>query len=607
MRIRPIEKGMPEAEFRPLYPGFDECRRVDRGKGQIINVSWVARSLQSALNKGHNGDEIRCVVVSARELLKSMGPGEVDGYRTYAAQLSTYVCKEPLIVLRKGRVSPKGFDPDTCEILSGKARAVRAGKKNISLPVIIISRARARLWGMPHWARGLGTGSPLPILSRGKEGVRKQSKHQCRSGSKTLPARAVIGTDGKRRQSSQPVVSKRTEDGRASVSGRVAHPTACGLVLSSDCGVREKARWMLALRKKEPRGLICGFPERNAPGPTTPRYHEICLLILFSKLLASLREDVLANDAKWYDDFRLLRDWKETERHRSLLRALLRRPLDEASLECPDEKGIVDDELRDLASRARAALANAGSAWSAPLSERLLLYGATHKPIAVKGREKQTVLRQHHLDLLDWTLRALFRAKHWRIGCNSIERLDTHGHFHKADEHDSTTDISPIARISHETVGSARFQALTDLDLEPLLILAMHARFNPFLVWHDLRWAVPLGHWAMAIADLDAGRETHVTVWMAELYEEQRRRNFKHKNHFTGPATMIVHWLHWVCRDVKNFSNGIADICELVIDGFPERSGRLLEIERSPQGIKTVRSQRLIYQEDWALQATLFA
>ena len=26
MRIRPIEKGMPEAEFRPLYPGFDECR-----------------------------------------------------------------------------------------------------------------------------------------------------------------------------------------------------------------------------------------------------------------------------------------------------------------------------------------------------------------------------------------------------------------------------------------------------------------------------------------------------------------------------------------------------------------------------------------------------
>ena len=223
MRIRPIEKGMPEAEFRPLYPGFDECRRVDRGKGQIINVSWGARSLQSALNKGHNGDEIRCVVVSARELLKSMGPVEVDGYLT---------------------------------------------------------------WGMSHLARGLGTGSPLPILSRGKEGVRKQSKHQCRSGSKTLPARAVIGTDGKPRQSSQPVVSKRTEDGRASVSGRVAHPTACGLVLSSDCGVREKARWMLALRKKEPRGLICGFPERNAPGPTTPRYHEICLLMLFSKLLA---------------------------------------------------------------------------------------------------------------------------------------------------------------------------------------------------------------------------------------------------------------------------------------------------------------------------------
>jgi len=156
-------------------------------------------------------------------------------------------------------------------------------------------------------------------------------------------------------------------------------------------------------------------------------------------------------------------------------------------------------------------------------------------------------------------------------------------------------------------VGSARFQALTDLAIELLLILAMHARFNPFLIWHDLRWAVPLGHWAMAIADLDAGRDTHVTVWMAELYEEQRRRQFRHKNHFTGPATMIVHWLHWVCGDVQDFSRRMAEICGAAIDEFPGRSGRLVQLETDQNGLKTLTCERLIYQEDWALQATLFA
>jgi hypothetical protein len=608
MLIHSIEKGYRSPELRPLYPVFDECRRIDKGKGQIVNVSWVARSLQSALNKGLNGDEINCAIVPARELIKTMDPGEVDKYRTYAAQLSMYDCKEPLIVLRRGRLRLHKFDYNTCEILNGKARVVRAEARGISLPVIIISRARARLWGMPPWARGLGTGSPLPVLSRGKQGGSKQRRHKCRSGSNTLPPAPIIGTDGQLVEKSRPVVSKRTINARAgTVSGRVTHPTTFGLVLLSDCGVRAKARWMLTLRNQAPRGLINGFSEPTISGPTTARYHETCLLILFAKLLKALRDDVRASENKSYDDFRFLRDWEGTKPHRKLMRELLRRPLDVKSLECPHEKQIVDDELCGLASRARTAFAKAGPNWHSPLSERLLLLSATRDPPSVMGLEKKCVLRHHYLDLLDWTVRALFRAGHWRIGCNSIERLDTHGQFHKAHEYDATSEISPVKRISHEATGSARFQALTDLDIKPLLILAMHARFNPFLIWHDMRWAVPLGHWAMAIADLDAGRDTHVTTWMAELYEEQRRRRFKHQNHFTGPATMLVHWLHWVCGDVADFSSELAETCELVVSEFPERSGRLLRIEVDQDGVRTLISDRLSYQEDWALQATLFA
>jgi len=140
-----------------------------------------------------------------------------------------------------------------------------------------------------------------------------------------------------------------------------------------------------------------------------------------------------------------------------------------------------------------------------------------------------------------------------------------------------------------------------------MLVLAMHARFNPFLIWHDMHWAVPLGHWAMAIADLDAGRQTHVAIWMAELYEEQRRRGFTHVNHFTGPAAMITQWLLWTCHDVHGFSDALHEICDSIIRGFPHLSGHLIEIEAAPDGTRTLKSHPLKPQEDFALQATLFA
>lgn len=595
--------------FRPLYPIFDECRRIDQGTGQLINVSWVARNIQKALNTGVNCDEIACAMVPAQELVKSMRPEEVDHYRTYAAQLSLYDCGEPLIALRKGRQGPEGFDPVTCELLNGKARAVRAEAEGIALPVIIISRTRGRFWGMPPLVRRLGIASNSPLLSKGKRGGRDQRKHRCRSGFATLPQRALITIDKTLLQSGKAIVSERIEAARSGkVYGRVAHPTACGLVLSNDGKIRDSALRMLTHRKLEQRGLINFFPEPTKPGPSTPRHQETCLLILFAKLLKLLSADQRHTADKWYDDLRLLRDWDGAAGLRMLMRELLWLPVDEASLECPHQKDIVAEKLREYASEARAALANAGASWHSPLSERLLLFGATRDPLSVtKPEERAALLRRHYLELVDWTLRALFRAKHWRIGCNSIERLDTHGHFHASDQDDPTSERRPAQRISHEALGSARFQALTDLNIEPLLILAMHARFNPFLIWHDMRWAVPLGHWTMAIADLDAGRPTHVAVWMAELYQEQRRRQFRHMNHFTDPATMIVHWLHTVCGEVSDCSRRMAHICELVIDGFPGRNGRLIEIKIDKDGLRRLDSEPLKHEEDWALQATLFA
>ncbi|WP_336814387.1 hypothetical protein [Bosea sp. MMO-172] len=601
MRIRASIKKECLPEFRPLIPLLDETKRLDRGTGPLVNTSWLCRRIQSALNSGEDCDQIGRAMVPARQLVASMDRAEVDRYRPYAAQLSLYDCGEPLIVVYEGRDKPDGFDPKTCEILNGKARAVRVQRQNISLPVIFISRTRARFWGMPSWARQLGNGGPSPAI-----GLRTR-RHRLRSGMATLPQPPIATIDKKVTQPGMAIVSKRVEKARSAVGGRMTHPSAHALVLSSDGGVRAYAHRMLASRALQPRGLVDAFPEPAKPGPSTPRHQESCLLILFAKLLKALCDDQRDNARQWYDDSRLLRRWGGTEDLRLLMREFLGLPGDEVSLACPEQKALVDDALHEYARAARSALAKAGPSWNAPLSERLLLFGATRNPKSVKESEKKDVLRRHYLELLEWTLRALFRARHWRIGCKSIERLDTHDEFHKPDKHDPTLETRTVQRVRHEAVGSPRFQALTDLAVEPLLILSMHARFNPFLVWHDMRWAVPLGHWSMAIADLDAGRPTHVAVWMAELYEEQRRRNFEHINHFTGPATMILHWLHWVCGDVADFSRKIHEVCDEVIDGFPHRSGRLIKVVVDDQGKKTLDSEFLRYQEDWALQATLFA
>lgn len=570
MRIRSIEKGNPSPEFRPLYPIFDECRRINHGHGQLVNVSWVARSIQSSLNTGINCENIHRTTAQASELARLIDGAQIDRYRAYASQLSRYDCGEPVIVIYEGRSPPGNFDPKTCEILNGKARVVRALTGNIILPVILISKARARFWGMPPWARRLGAWDGPSIRID-----RKRRAGRLRSGAETLPHGSEPGGA---------VMTPRVKNARRGVNGRVTNPFGLGLVPAASDKLERDALQLLQSRGLTPRGLINIFPHPEKPGEAMKRTQEACLKILLGKLLC----DGLSIDALC-ETMRQLLKIEFTQDARA------------------DQEATIDETLAKYAKEARATLRSAGAPWNEPLSERLLLFGATLRPRSVQGRAKDEVLRRHKLELMDWILRALFRATHWRRGSKSVLRLNHDGNFLKSNKQDSSAETSDRPRLHHDVAGSTHSQGVIDLEMESMLILALHARFNPFLIWHDMRWAVPLGHWAMAIADLDAGRETHVTVWMAELYEEQRRRNFKHKNHFTGPATMIVHWLHCVCRDVKNFSNGIADICELVIDGFPERSGRLLEIERSPQGIKTVRSQRLIYQEDWALQATLFA
>lgn len=509
----------PLPKFRPLIPLLDETKRLDRGMGPLVNVSWLGRSIQGVLNSGENCDQIGRAMVPARQLVASMDHAEVDIYHAYAAQLSLYDCREPVIVVYNGRKMPDSFDQETCEILNGKARAIRAGRTNIKLPVIFVSRKRARFWGMPPWARQLGN---TPRSSTIRLSTRQ---HRLRSGAETLPYGNKAGGA---------VISQRVAAGRSiSATGRVTNPSAYGLVLSD--GVRAYAHRMFTSRASISRGLVSALPQamQHAPsksGRSTPQHQETCLLILFAKLLEALRNDQRDNGGGWYDDFRLLRDWKHTAGLRMLMRQLLGLSLDKASLNSPDDKDKITEALRDHAKRARSALANAGPDWDTRLSERLLLLGATRNPKLVRSSNKADVLRRHYLELLDWTLRALFRAEHWRIGGKSIRRFDQYDLFHRPDEHDPTLETPNVERISHEVVGSPRFQALTDLEIEPLLILAMHARFNPFLIWHDMRWAVPHGHWAMAIADLDAGRPTHVTVWMAELYEEQRRRSFRHRH-----------------------------------------------------------------------------
>lgn len=570
MRSGPVEARKAQVEFRPLYPVFDECRRINHGHGQLVNVSWVARSIQSSLNAGANSANIHRATARASEIARLIDDVQIERYRSYASQLSRYDCDEPVIVIYEGRSPPERFDPKICEILNGKARVVRALDRNIILRVILLSKTRARFWGMPPLARALGASDgPSPRLGQDR------AAHRLRSGSATLPEGSQAGNA---------VMPTRVKRARRGVQGRVTNPFAFGLVLSGSDKLRHDALQMLQSRAVEPKGLISVFPHPEKPGHVMTRSHEACLQILLGKLL-----DVGLSIYEMRETMRQLLKIEFTDDARAA------------------QKGEIDQKLAKYAKEARAAARSAPLPWNGPLSERLLLFSATlHRQSVPKG-DKDQILHQHQLELLEWALRALFRATHWRRGSKSVLRLNHDGNFLVSNKQDPTTETRDVQRLHHDAVGSPASQSATDLDIEPLLILAMHARFNPFLIWHDMRWAVPLGHWAMAIADLDAGRPTHVTVWMAELYNEQRRRQFRHRNHFTGPATIIVHWLHWVCGDVQDFSRRMAEICDAAIDDFPRRSGRLVEIKLDQHGVKTLDSAPLRnFQEDWALQATLF-
>lgn len=575
MRIRPVAKVMPGDKFRPLYAIFDECRRLDQGTGQLINVSWVTRSIQSALNTGNIDELIYGAAVLARELVRLMDVAQTTQYKTYASQLSIYDCGNPVIVVFKGATPPKKVNNDTCEILDGKARIVRALGQNIALPVILISEQTARSWGMPSQLQMLG------VRGKAIRVGKKYRNHRQLSGLETLPSGSGPGNA---------VISHRVAMNRAAQGEAVTNPFAYSLILSSDRGVRKEAHERLHSRRLEPRGLIDAFPETKKPGRPPPQYQEKCLLILLAKLLQS---------GCTLDDLN------------TPARQLLRLPADNESLKCVWYKEEVAKTLEKWAKRARVALRKAPSPWDEPLSERLLLFGATRAPSENQDDgDKEAVLKRHRVALLQWTFIALYRTKHWRIGRNLIERFNLKDDgFPNPDEDDPTEETRTIPRIHHEVSGSEEFQSITDLTVEQLLVVSMHARTNLFLVQHDLHWAIPLGHWAMAIADLDVQRPTHVSVWMAELYQEQRRRQFleERQNPFTGPSTMILHWLHWVCQDVVEFSKEMAGICEFVIEGFPARSGRLVEIKIDRSGTKTLESQFLAHAEDLALQATLFA
>lgn len=582
MRIRPVEKGPLPPEFSPLYAPFDQSRRIVRGTSNLVNVSWIAREIQTALNTGIGCDRIYYTIAPAEELAKLLDTGEAKNYRPYAKRLSAYDCGQPLIVTFKDKIPPASINEKDCEILDGKARVVRALDENMSLRVILISKELAIEWGMPTQLRMLGvqkTSIELPLNTA--EGPAGQRNHRQRSGFNTLPEGSTSGNA---------VISRRVKTARAASGDAVTNPFAYSMILSSDRRVRKYFHDKLRLRKLTPRGLIDAFPEVKKSGRPPRQYQETCHLILLAKLL---KAGCTLKDL------------------RGPMRDLLRLPVNAKLLEDDDENYEVDEKLERWAKRASTALRKAPSAWRAPLSERLLLYSATLPPFAENDeRDKETLLTAHRTDLLKWTFYSLFRTKHWRIGRNLIERFNIKDDkFPNCDEDDPSVETSTVPRIHHEVAGSVEFQGITDLTVEQLLTISMHARTNLFLIQHDLHWAVPLGHWAMAIADLDAGRETHVTTWMAELYEEQRRRQLRDDrvNPFTGPSTMIVHWLHWVCGDVERFAEQMADICEFVIEGFPVRSGRLVKFDIDQEGGRKMDSDFLTHEEDEALQATQFA
>lgn len=582
MRIRPVEKGPLPPEFSPLYAPFDQSRRIDRGTSNLVNVSWIAREIQTALNTDIGCDKIYYTIAPAEELAKLLATVEADKYGPYAKRLSAYDCSQPLIVIFKDEIPPASINEKDCEILDGKARVVRALDENMSLRVILISKELAIEWGMPTQLRMLGvqkTSIELPLNTA--KGPAAQRNHRQRSGFNTLPEGSSSGNA---------VISRRVKTARAAAGDAVTNPFAYSMILSSDRSVRMHFHDKLRLRTLTPRGLIDAFPEVKKSGRTTPQYQETCHLILLAKLL---------NAGCTLKDLHVP------------MRRVLRFSADKESLKNKAENDIVEKKLKRWAKRASTALREAPSAWRAPLSERLLLYSATLPPLAENGgRDKETLLTAHKRDLLKWTFYSLFRTKHWRIGRNLIERFNIKDDkFPNCDEDDPSVETFTVPRIHHEVAGSADFQSITDLTVEQLLIVSMHARTNLFLIQHDLHWAVPLGHWAMAIADLDAGRETHVTTWMAELYEEQQRRQLRDdsQNPFTGPSNMIVDWLDRVCGDVEGFAEQMAKICKGVVRGFPARNGCLVKVAIDHPGIKTLVPEDLEDEEDEALQATQFA
>ncbi|WP_156640118.1 hypothetical protein [Bosea sp. PAMC 26642] len=536
-------------------------------------------------------------LVCAKVLLKGISGPIVDSYIAYADQLSREDCDVPLIVVFEGRRPPESDDPSEYEILDGKARVVRARGLNILLPVIMISKARAKLWGAAPWARKLGERLDAPPH-------RITGKHFQRSGRATLPFGSRPG---------DAIMPKRVSQARLSGS-KVTNPFAYTMVLSDSGKVRAEAHRRLEVARNSggksrnlATGLADAFPDPQKSGPSTPRHQEICLQILFCKLVDFLRKDVADRDGKIFDQLTLLRDWSRTQQIRDLMAISLRLPEPKSKTDRAYRNSEVAAELDKLAIASRAAFRNAGASWTKPLSERLLLFGDGLTPRPVVDADNHSALREHALKLLSWSFLALLRAKHWRQGAISIGRLNSHGEFHKADKLDPTNETCDSARLAHEAVGSVTFQDLTDLGIEQLLILAMHGRFNPFLIWHDMRWAVPLGHWMMAVADLDADRPSHVTVWMAEFCLEQRRRNFGEINHFSGPSTLVMHWLYWIGAKFPDFAASIAEICERTISGFPHLSGRAIRSVTPQGGGPSLVSEPVAPWEDMALQATLFA
>ncbi|SIR56006.1 hypothetical protein SAMN05880592_1311 [Bosea sp. TND4EK4] len=277
MRIRPVEKGQLPPEFSPLSAPFDQARRIDRGTSNLVNVSWIAREIQTALNTGIGCDKIYYTIAPAEELSELLDTGEAENYGPYAKRLSAYDCGQPLIVMFKGEIPPEIINEDDCEILDGKARVVRALDEHMSLRVILISKELAIKWGIPPQLRMLGVQKKSIELPLSPAAIRAgQRNHRQRSGLHTLPE----GTN-----SANAVISQRVKAARAASGDAVTNPFAYSMILSSDRGVRNHVHDKLHSRELIPRGLIDAFREVKKSGRSPRQYQEACHLILLAKLL----------------------------------------------------------------------------------------------------------------------------------------------------------------------------------------------------------------------------------------------------------------------------------------------------------------------------------